>query len=114
MRVEARKYLFDVRQAAELIARFTEGRSLDAYETDPMLRSAVERQFEIIGEALAKLARVDASLLERISDQRRMIGFRNVLIHGYADVDDRIVWDIVQTKLPALLNETSALLDELA
>jgi len=110
MRVESKKYLYDVRQAADLILQFTQGRSLDQYEEDPMLRSAVERQFEIIGEALAQLHRVDAALLQQITEHRRIIGFRNVLIHGYADVDHRIVWDIVQTKLPTLRREAAALL----
>jgi uncharacterized protein with HEPN domain len=110
MHVESKKYLFDVQQATSLILRFTEGRSLDDYERDPMLRSAVERQFEIIGEALAKLGRVDADLLQQIPEQRRIIGFRNVLIHGYADVDHRIVWDIVQNKLSTLQRQSSALL----
>jgi uncharacterized protein with HEPN domain len=62
MQVEAKKYLHDVSQAADLIARFVSARSLTDLENDAMLRSAVERQFEIIGEALAQLARLDAFL----------------------------------------------------
>ncbi len=65
-----------------------------------MLRAAVERQFEIIGEALAQLARLDAA------------AFRNILINGYAELDHRIVWDIVQSKLPTLRREVAALLEE--
>ncbi len=76
-----------------------------------MLRAAVERQFEIIGEALAQLARVDAAVAERISDYRRIISFRNILIHGYADVDNGLVWDIVETKLPPLQRDIALLLD---
>lgn len=75
-----------------------------------MLRSAVERQFEIIGEALARLARLDELLAACISEYRRIIAFRNIMIHGYAQVDDRVVWDIVQSKLPALHREVVALL----
>jgi hypothetical protein len=73
-----------------------------------MLRAAVERQFEIIGEALSQLARLDESLASRITDHRRIIAFRNILIHGYTDVDDRLVWDIVSTKLPLLRREVDA------
>jgi uncharacterized protein with HEPN domain len=77
-----------------------------------MLRSAVERQFEIIGEALGQLARVDESVAARITDYRRIIAFRNILVHGYAQVDDRLVWDIAETLLPALHREVAALLKE--
>ncbi len=66
MRLEAKKYLHDMRAAAELIASFTEGKSFADYEADAMMRSAVERQLEIIGEALAQLARLDQSLANRV------------------------------------------------
>ena len=112
MRREAKKYLYDIRQAAELIAGFTAGKTLPDYEGDAMLRSAVERQFEIIGEALAQLARLDETLASRISEYRRIIALRNILIHGYAEVDHRIVWDIVESKLPTLRREVAGLLDE--
>lgn len=75
-----------------MIASFTAGKALAEYEGDAMLRSAVERQFEIIGEALAQLARLDQDLAARITEYRRVIAFRNILIHGYADIDHRIVW----------------------
>ena len=77
-----------------------------------MLRSAVERQFEIIGEALTRLARLDEAIAQRISEYRRIIAFRNILVHGYAQVDDRLVWDIVETKLDALRGEVTSLLEE--
>ena len=112
MRVEAKKYLHDIRQAAELIANFTAGKTLADYEGDALLRSAVERQFEIIGEVLAQLARLDQAVAARITDYRRIIAFRNILIHGYAEIDNRIVWDIVESKLPMLRREVSALLEE--
>jgi len=112
MRLEAKKYLYDIRQAADLVVAFTEGKAFAHYESDAMLRAAVERQFEIIGEALAQLARLDEALASRISEHRRVIAFRNILIHGYADVDDRLVWDIVETKLPSLCHDIADLLDE--
>ena len=112
MRLEAKKYLYDIQQAAGRAAAFTAGKGLADYEQDAMLRAAVERQFEIIGEALGQLSRLDETLAARISERRRIIAFRNILIHGYADVDDRLVWDIVETKLPALQREVSALLEE--
>lgn len=105
MQLEVRKYLFDIRQAANLLAEFTKDKSLHDYVNDPLLRSAVERQFEIIGEAVGKLATLDPQIVMNISDYRRLVNFRNVLIHGYADVDDHLVWDLIQTKLPVLIVE---------
>ena len=77
-----------------------------------MLRAAVERQFEIIGEAMNRLVKVDALVAERISDNQRIIAFRNILIHQYTDVDERLVWDVVETKLPTLAREARSLLVE--
>lgn len=111
-RVEAKKYLHDIRQAAEPITRFTAGKTLADDARDALLRSAAERQFEIIGEALAQRARLDEALAARLTHNCRIIAFRNILIHGYAEIDDWIVWDVVEWKLPALLREVSALLEE--
>ena len=77
-----------------------------------MLRSAVERQFEIIGEALTKLAKADQETAALISEHRRIIAFRNILIHGYAQIDDRLVWGVVESKLPTLSQEMKKLLEE--
>lgn len=110
MRPEAKKLLYDVRVAAEQIARFTSGKGLECYSADAMLRSAVERQFEIIGEALNRLARADPCLASQISHAPRIIAFRNILIHGYDLVDDEIVWDIIETHLPVLREQVAGLL----
>ena len=104
MQLETRKLIFDIQSAVDLLKEFTTNKTLDDYLADPMLRSAVERQFEIIGEAVNKLAREDEELAANISEYKRLIGFRNVLIHGYGDVDDYLVWDLVETKLPVLIN----------
>jgi len=98
-------------QAEGLIAGFIASQSFETYLEDPMLRSAVERQFEIIGEALSKLARLDPESVAQIPEYKRIIAFRNILIHGYADVDHRLVWDIAKTKLPSLGQHVRALLD---
>lgn len=73
------------------IARFTEGKDYAAYEANEFLRSAVERQFEIVGEAPNRLARLDDEVATQIPDLPRIVAFRNVLIHGYATVDNRLV-----------------------
>jgi uncharacterized protein with HEPN domain len=111
MRLEAKKYLFDIQRAAALIAEFTSGLSLEEYQSRPMARAAVEREFEIVGEALAQLIKVDTAVADRISDRRRIVAFRNILVHGYADVDDQLVWDVITTKLSTLQEEVNALLN---
>ena len=112
MQLESKKYLFDIKQAAGLLADFTRGKSFADFQGDPMLRSAVERQFEIIGEALTKLAKVDQETAALISEHRRIIAFRNILIHGYAQIDDRLVWGVLDSKLPTLSQEVKKLLEE--
>ena len=108
----AAKYLWDARRAAERIALFTAGRGFADYLADEMLRAAVERQFEVIGEAFAGLRRVDPALAAAIPDLPRIVAFRNVLIHGYATVDDRLVWGVVERDLPGLLATLARLLAE--
>lgn len=107
---EAAKYLWDAQRAAERIARFAAGRSFDDYLADEMLRAAVERQFEIIGEAFVGLRRVDPALAAGISDLPRIIAFRNVLIHAYATVDAKLVWGVVENDLPRLQTAITQLL----
>lgn len=102
MRLEARKVLQDIQIAADRIGRFTAGRNFEQYLGDEMLRSAVERQLGIIGEALSRLSKDDPEVAAAIPDRARIIAFRNILIHGYATVDDRIVWGVVETYLDAL------------
>ena len=112
MRLESRKYLYDIQRAGALLKEFTAGKTFADYERDAMLRAAVEREFEVIGEAMTQLARVDEVVAARISGYRRIIAFRNVLIHRYADVDDRLVWDVVETNLTTLAIEINALLED--
>jgi uncharacterized protein with HEPN domain len=109
---DARTYLWDARRAGERIATFVADKTWDDYQSDVLVRSAVERQFEILGEALNKLSRAEAGFADRIEDLPRIVAFRNVLIHGYATVDDRIVWEVATKRLPRLLGLLSDLLDE--
>jgi uncharacterized protein with HEPN domain len=110
--LEARKLLFDMQQACELLQQFVAGKSLDAYRDEALLRSAVERQFEIIGEALNQALRVAPELAQRISDHRRIIAFRNRLIHGYAAIADDVVWGVLEQSLPQLRAEVDELLKD--
>lgn len=109
---EIRKYLFDMAEACELIESFVAGKSFDDYAADALLRSGVERQFEILGEALSRLLQIAPELSNRISDTRRIISFRNRLIHGYASVADEIVWGVIEANLEKLKDEVKLLLEE--
>ena len=104
------KTLEDIRDAASFVLSATEGKTLGDYSEDRLLRQAVERNFEIIGEAVGRLARNDPEAASRLSEHERVIAFRNVLIHGHDLVDDELVWDTIQTKLPVLLSEIEELL----
>jgi uncharacterized protein with HEPN domain len=93
------------------ISQFVQGKDFDAYVGDDLLRSAVERQFEIIGEALGRLARLDPNWSTTIPDLPRIVGFRNILIHGYASVDDALVWGVMDRNRPALRESLEKALD---
>lgn len=110
---DLRKYLYDMKQACELLLQFTAGKTFTDYSADPILRSAVERQFEIVGEALAQALRLDPDLAAKITNTARIIAFRNRLIHGYASIADAIVWGILEANLPTLYREVSTLLKDL-
>lgn len=113
MRLEIKKYLFDIQQAAKLVVRFTAGLSFQEYTENPMARSAVERQFMTLGEALNKLSQIDPVVASRVSaDYRQIISFRNVLIHDYDAILDEVVWGVVETRLPSLLQEVEGMLRE--
>lgn len=91
MQREALKYVYDVKVAAEKIQRFTRNKVESDYLVDELLQSGTERQFEIIGEAIGQLYKIDSTAAESIPDFKKMIAFRNILIHGYASVDPVIV-----------------------
>jgi uncharacterized protein with HEPN domain len=110
MKDEIRKNLYDILHAAEEIETFTHNTDYQAYKYSPITQRAVERDFEIIGEALNRIKRIDDDILEAVSEYHRIIGFRNILIHGYDTVDDLIMWNAVTNHLPVLIEEIRNLL----
>jgi uncharacterized protein with HEPN domain len=110
---ETAKLLWDMKMSAERIGRFTVGKTFDDFLHDEYFRSAVERQFEIIGEAMTRLIKRDRATAERITEYRGIAGFRNALIHGYDSIDDDTTWRIIITKLPVLLREVNAMMPPL-
>lgn len=110
MQLEIKKCLEDIRQAAELILQFTANKTIEEYETNALLRSAVERQFEIVGEAINRISKVDPSINAKIPNTPRIVAFRNILIHAYDIVDNHVVWDLIQFNLQPLLDQANVLL----
>jgi uncharacterized protein with HEPN domain len=113
MQHDTRAYLWDVRQAADAILEFIAGIDLKTYTETQVIHAAVERKFQIIGEALNQLSKAAPDLAASIPDLPRIVAFRNVLIHGYAVVEHPRVWRIIQESLPPLRAKVVALLDSL-
>jgi uncharacterized protein with HEPN domain len=109
-RAERQSRLSHIADACAAVLRFAEDRPRDEYDTDLMLRSAIERQLTIVGEAMVRLREADPEISSQISDVPRIIAFRNRLVHGYDTVDSDQVWAIIQRDLPRLLAEVRALL----
>lgn len=109
---DAAAFLNDIIKAAQHIQAFTAGRTFADYSTNDLVHSAVEREFIVIGEALSRLEKLDANLAARIADYRQIIGFRNVLVHGYESIDDQIVWLVVQNNVPILQSQAESLLSD--
>jgi len=114
MQRDPRAFLWDVREAALAIGSFTSGMDASAYVGSELVQAAVERKFEVIGEALNQLAKLDPSLAAQIADLPQIVAFRNQLIHGYATVNPATVWNIAQNALPDLIKAVQRLLDGLA
>ena len=108
MQRDPRVLLHDVIEALARIRRFIKGRTFADYASDELLRSAVERQLAIIGEALWRLRSIDASAAAEIRDLDRIVAFRHVLVHGYAVVDDKLVWGVVESHLANLGADATA------
>lgn len=112
MRPEALKLFVDMRMACDDVVQFVSGRTREDLDTDPMLRAAIERKLQIVGEALAQLFRVERTQAERISSAQRIVSFRNIVVHSYADLDMDLVWELIRSHLPSLRRELEAIIRE--
>ncbi len=104
------KYLFDMLDACRYLLDLTAEESVERYERDRMFRGAVERELQIIGEAMMQLKALDPACAARMEEHERIIGFRHVLVHGYGALKPDIVWYVVTEKLPPLRRELEELL----
>jgi uncharacterized protein with HEPN domain len=104
------KYLYDILVSVKSIFDYLgEKRDFKAYESNKLLRRAVEREFEIIGEATNRILRIDNNF--PIKNAERIISLRNYVIHGYDSVDNVIIWGIILRDLPELKEEVENLLN---
>ena len=109
MKHDAQTYLYDIQEAGVQILGFIKGMSLEDYGRNEIIKAAVERKFVIIGEALVRLRKDYPELLKKISDTEKIIGFRNVLVHGYDMIEDATVWYAIESNLKTLLEEVELL-----
>lgn len=101
--------LKDIEQSIQLVLSYTENFTLEQYKTDRKTKDAVERNFEIIGEAAGRLP--EEFRMENNEVEWRIIkDFRNVIIHDYFGINDEIIWNAIQKHLPVLLSKITTLI----
>lgn len=109
MKLEVKKFLYDIKESIESIENYLgDKRDFNIYISDKMLRRAVEREFEIIGEAMNRIEKIDSTI--DISGKKKIINMRNRVIHGYDKIDNEIIWGTIIRHLPNLKQEIESLL----
>lgn len=109
MKLEINKFLYDIKESIESIENYLgDKRDFNIYVEDKMLRRAVEREFEIIGEAMNRIDKLDSTI--NISSKYQIINMRNRVIHGYDKIDNEIIWGTIVRHLPKLKQEIETLL----
>ena len=111
-RKDERIFLLDIKNSLEKIFKYTNGMNYAAFLTDEKTRDAVERNFEIIGEAVKNLSDEFRSSYPHIPF-RQIAGMRDKLIHDYFGVDYEIVWKTIEDKLPQFKLDIEKLIEEL-
>lgn len=106
------KYLYDVLEACQEIEEETtlRGRSFDVFCNERVYRKFVERNFEIIGEAINRILKINPDI--SISSARKIVNTRNLVIHSYDSLDREILWGIVIRHLPVLKKEITQIIKE--
>lgn len=109
MELEIKKFLFDIRESINSIENYLgDKRDFKVYMSNKMLRRAIEREFEIIGEAMNRIEKLDPTI--EISSKKQIISMRNRVIHGYDKIDNEIIWGTIVRHLPTLKTEINNLL----
>jgi len=113
MRRKAGKFVFDMLDSCRFLLELTQGETVARYTSDRAFRGAVERELQIIGEAMLQLRGLNPELAVRFTEHEQIIGFRHVLVHGYFDLNADLVWLVIVDKLPILCSELESVLREL-
>ncbi len=103
-------YLHDILQSGNAIRNFISDCSFEEYSNNELIRSAVERKFEIMGESINRIWKLDSDILSHVRDYRDIISFRNILIHGYDTIDDLVVWGVIEEGLDNLIEDINAII----
>jgi uncharacterized protein with HEPN domain len=107
--LKSKNTFFDIHESIVSIEKYLgEKRDFKVYMADKMLRRAIEREFEIIGEAMGRIEKLDSSL--EISSKKHIISMRNRVIHGYDKIDNEIIWGTIVRHLPTLKKEIAILM----
>ena len=108
-----KKWFYDVKVAIDEIELFLsmESVNFDNYSEHIMLKRAVERNLEIIGEAIKRIISTEESYIKLITDSHNIIGLRNQVIHAYDNISDEIIWSVIETHLPKLKFEILKIMD---
>lgn len=112
MQPEAGAHLWDAAEAARLVHEFARHKTMAEFRSDLIIRSAVERQLEILGEALNRLRRDDADTGSRLPGLDKIVEMRNIIADEYGDIDYEIVWRAATTSIPVLIPVLDELVDE--
>ena len=112
MERDSNTYLYDIVQGCRTICTFTQHIDFETYTADVLVKSAVERQFIIIGEALSRLKRFNVAMYNQIPHADQIVGFRHILVHGYDIISDQLVWQAIQSRLTELLENCNNLLGD--
>ena len=107
------KWLYDIKLAIEEVDSYFNNspKNFEAYQANLMLKRAVERNLEIIGEAMNRITKRDAGFEDRITNAKSIIGLRNQVIHAYDGISDESIWSVLIDHLPKLKIEVEALIE---
>jgi uncharacterized protein with HEPN domain len=111
MDIRIQTWLLDIFQCIEEINQFIpEDRDFNAYKNDLKTKKAVERNLEIIGEAVSRILKIDPDF--KLENAKNIIGTRNRIIHSYDNISDEVIWTIVCRELIDLKVQVELLLNE--